>query len=87
MTVEPTPTKDVSPTPAPIPAPKTDTPPTPKSKEDPVILRVILSQEQVEAQLISLIQRFQESVHVNALAKGFWEKPNEGEKSLLCTLN
>jgi hypothetical protein len=68
----------VLPTPQPkeVVKPKSDT----KVEQEPVTLRVVLTPEQVDAQFIALLDRLCDSLHANAVTKGFWESNNKGEK-------
>jgi hypothetical protein len=53
------------------------------TKIDPVTLRVVLTQEQVDAQFVALLDRFAKTVYDLNVKNGFWEAPNKGEKIAL----
>jgi NTP pyrophosphatase (non-canonical NTP hydrolase) len=42
-------------------------------EKDPVVLRIILSPEQVDAQFVCLFERMSEEINQNARNHGFWE--------------
>lgn len=65
-------------TPAPVSHPVKSTDP------EPVVIRVVLSEEQINAQFVALFGRLSEQMNVSAKAHGFWETPyNKGEKIAL----
>jgi hypothetical protein len=45
----------------------------PCTPDEPVVLRIILTKEQIEAQFVCLFELMAEDVHNNAVAHGFWE--------------
>jgi NTP pyrophosphatase (non-canonical NTP hydrolase) len=59
-------------------------PPTPVAPQDePVFIRVQLTEAQIEAQFAALFTRFSQSVNELARRNGFWETPNAAEKIAL----
>jgi NTP pyrophosphatase (non-canonical NTP hydrolase) len=80
----PTQPQPTAPAEQPRPVPPKPVAPKPVPQDEPVIMKIVLDAEQVDAQFVCLFSRAADQFNQNAQVKGFWEAPvNVPEKLAL----